>query len=215
MTTTSGRIRRSGNEEVGTPRSGSIPEEFPETPRKRDAADDWQALQGFAHIMWEKLRANAHKKRWDELPDTLLYERLLDEVDELSDALERGCNGDMMKEAADVANFAMMLADNAHYRMGASVMSEQVGATHELKIHPQPFMAIMSGEKTYEIRKNDRAYQVGDTLHLNEWEPTSKTYTGRSVVAKVTHMTQGGNWGLPDDMCVLAVKLAPTGESES
>ena len=44
---------------------------------------------------------------------------------------------------------------------------------HVLKIHPQFLPRIFNGQKTFEIRKNDRDYQVGDTLLLVEHNPNS------------------------------------------
>ena len=41
---------------------------------------------------------------------------------------------------------------------------------HELKIWPQYFDAIASGIKTFEVRKDDRGFAVGDTLVLKEWK---------------------------------------------
>jgi hypothetical protein len=41
--------------------------------------------------------------------------------------------------------------------------------THELKTWPGPFAAVLSGEKTHEVRKNDRGYAVGDRLLLREY----------------------------------------------
>lgn len=42
---------------------------------------------------------------------------------------------------------------------------------HELKCRPEYFQRIVSGQKTFEVRKNDRNYQVGDTLVLKEFDP--------------------------------------------
>ncbi len=51
-------------------------------------------------------------------------------------------------------------------------------AHHELKCHPHFFAAIVEGKKTFEIRRNDRRYRVGDTFTLREYEP-SFGYTGK------------------------------------
>lgn len=78
---------------------------------------------------------------------------------------------------------------------------------HDLKTWPEPFEAVWSGVKTYEIRKDDRDYKVGDTLQLNEWDPSDGTYSGRSVTALVTYLTRGA-WGIPDGIVVMGI-LAP------
>lgn len=41
--------------------------------------------------------------------------------------------------------------------------------THRLKIFVKYADAIMSGAKTFEIRKNDRGYKVGDKSSMNCW----------------------------------------------
>jgi len=41
---------------------------------------------------------------------------------------------------------------------------------HEHKILPEFFEAVILGFKTFEIRKNDRDYKVGDIVFLNEME---------------------------------------------
>ena len=42
---------------------------------------------------------------------------------------------------------------------------------HELKCHPIYFERIVSGQKKFEVRKNDRNFQVGDILILKEYDP--------------------------------------------
>lgn len=81
--------------------------------------------------------------------------------------------------------------------------------THELKTWPGPFRAVLDGTKRYEIRRNDRAYAVGDQLHLHEYEPNGRgggAYTNRSCLMRVTYMTEGGSWGLPPDLCVMSIE---------
>lgn len=34
----------------------------------------------------------------------------------------------------------------------------------DLKIYPSYFRDVLSGDKTFEIRKNDRDYEIGDLL---------------------------------------------------
>lgn len=77
---------------------------------------------------------------------------------------------------------------------------------HELKTWPTPFEAILEGRKTYELRVDDRNYQVGDTLQLREWDGKSG-YSGRTITVSVTYKTSGGEWGLREDLCVLAFRV--------
>ncbi|MFO0862571.1 MAG: DUF3850 domain-containing protein [Candidatus Saccharibacteria bacterium] len=57
--------------------------------------------------------------------------------------------------------------------------------TIEKKILPEFFDKILSGEKTYELRLADWDCQPGDTLVLNEIDPTTKQPTGRTLKRKV------------------------------
>jgi len=42
---------------------------------------------------------------------------------------------------------------------------------HTLKTWPEYFEAILNGTKTFEVRKNDRNFKVGDRLDLIEFDP--------------------------------------------
>ncbi|MCT3132946.1 DUF3850 domain-containing protein [Lactococcus lactis] len=42
--------------------------------------------------------------------------------------------------------------------------------THELKLDIKYFDDVKSGKKNFEIRKNDRDFQVGDILELKAWD---------------------------------------------
>ena len=74
---------------------------------------------------------------------------------------------------------------------------------HQLKTWPEFFRHIQSGNKTFEIRVNDRDFQVGDILHLQEWDPEIRTYTGKMVSRRITYMT---NWFQPNGYVVMALK---------
>lgn len=41
---------------------------------------------------------------------------------------------------------------------------------HELKTIPKYFNAVREGRKTFEVRKDDRNFKVGDTLKLIKYE---------------------------------------------
>lgn len=62
---------------------------------------------------------------------------------------------------------------------------------HELKIWPTFFEQVLAGSKPFEIRKNDRGFEIGDTLKLCEWDPDKKEHTGRFCFRRVTCITDG------------------------
>ncbi|OPZ24600.1 MAG: hypothetical protein BWZ03_00075 [bacterium ADurb.BinA186] len=63
---------------------------------------------------------------------------------------------------------------------------------HELKIWPQYFARVKDGTKTFEIRNNDRGFQMGDTVLLKEYVPTQVGepghYTGEYLARKVGYV---------------------------
>ncbi|HDN9016675.1 TPA: DUF3850 domain-containing protein [Aeromonas salmonicida] len=62
---------------------------------------------------------------------------------------------------------------------------------HELKIKPEYFAAVVSGDKTFEIRNNaDRNFQVGDTLLLWEWDGGFTSQTVERTVSYITDFEQ-------------------------
>lgn len=59
---------------------------------------------------------------------------------------------------------------------------------HELKIDPEYFDDVITGEKRFEVRKNDRDYKKGDLLNLQEYDRKSKIYTGRKILIPVRYI---------------------------
>lgn len=72
---------------------------------------------------------------------------------------------------------------------------------HRLKTEREHFAALWDGRKTFEIRWDDRGFEVGDWLILAEWDGTD--CTGREVSAKVTHILKGGQFGVSEGWAVL------------
>jgi hypothetical protein len=76
---------------------------------------------------------------------------------------------------------------------------------HELKTWPHYFRDILSGHKQFELRKNDRGFQVGDTLWLREWDPEKQQYTGREIYKRVNYMLHPG-LGLEEGYVIMGIQ---------
>lgn len=79
--------------------------------------------------------------------------------------------------------------------------------THCLKIWREYYIFVESGHMNFQLRKNDRDFEPGDILILQEWCPDSKEYTRKEVKVCVTYILTGGNFGLPDNLCILGISL--------
>ena len=66
-------------------------------------------IEGFSNTMKIKLDVNGYKSHWSEKKNSYLLERLKEEVKDLENALIN--NEPILGECADIANFAMMIAD--------------------------------------------------------------------------------------------------------
>lgn len=77
---------------------------------------------------------------------------------------------------------------------------------HELKIKEEYFYAILRGEKTFELRKNDRDYQVGDLIHFMQTDGFE--YFGHSKeIYQITYILKDvPEYGLDKDYCILGIK---------
>jgi len=80
---------------------------------------------------------------------------------------------------------------------------------HILKTDPPFFQAMELGEKKFEIRRNDRDYQVGDILvlaeHVIDHAYKDKSYyTGAVICGRVTYKT---TFEQKDEMVVLGIDV--------
>lgn len=110
--------------------------------------------------------------------------------------------------------------DRAGVIMAGSGSSGDAAAERiELKCWPPHFAAVADGKKTFELRRNDRNFQVGNRLLLREWipgagqPPEHEGYTGRVLSVVVTDMLRatsqrGVGWGLRPGYVVLSVRIS-------
>lgn len=85
---------------------------------------------------------------------------------------------------------------------------------HELKTDPQEFEKSWRGDKPFEIRFDDRAFQPGDVVILRETENDGEymripgidvRYTGRQLTRRILSKTTG--YGLDTGWCVLGLTV--------
>lgn len=67
--------------------------------------------------------------------------------------------------------------------------------THTLKIDAHPYVDLLSGAKTCEIRNDDRGFEIGDKVVLVGTD-------GGAIERTISHIQRG--YGLPDCRCVLS-----------
>ena len=109
---------------------------------------------------------------------------------------------------------------------------------HELKCWPAFFDAVARGEKTFEIRKDDRGFQRGDRLRLLKYDPRNggsyvpaslseqeRRAKGKSVSllypeeravrvdCEVTYVLAG--WGIEPGYVCMGIKLVGTGDGDA
>lgn len=65
----------------------------------------------------------------------------------------------------------------------------------EKKTWPEYFQEIFNGKKNFELRLNDFDLEEGDILVLKEWDPNTKSYTGRELEKEVSFV---GKWTIDE-----------------
>jgi hypothetical protein len=86
-------------------------------------------------------------------------------------------------------------------------MNHKPARYHDLKTWPPYFEHVKKGRKTFEFRKNDRGFEVGDIVILREWLPTEQKYTGRVVSKRIEYLIEDETL-IPSEYCIFS--LGPT-----
>lgn len=85
--------------------------------------------------------------------------------------------------------------------------------THFVKSWSHFFQEIVAGNKLHDLRLNDRDFQVGDQLVLEEYDNINGRYTGERAQTIITYITNKrvpcafSSAVLPADYCILSIKL--------
>lgn len=91
---------------------------------------------------------------------------------------------------------------------------------HSLKVNSEYWEPLCSGEKTFEVRRDDRGFQKGDTLLLRKWGPDWNTkrngyLKGKDRVTeseadtikmRVTWILTGGQFGIEPGFVVMGLE---------
>jgi hypothetical protein len=83
--------------------------------------------------------------------------------------------------------------------------------THHLKTWPEYFRAVRDGSKTFEARRDDRGFEVGDMLVLEEYDPDgvlADGYSGQTETRVVTYILRGSEH-MAQGYCILALGRTP------
>ena len=80
---------------------------------------------------------------------------------------------------------------------------------HNLKTWIPYFEDIINGLKTFELRKNDRDFSVGDILILEEYDKENDLRTGRTIEAKVIYILDGkrADFGIEKEYCLMGIDI--------
>ena len=79
--------------------------------------------------------------------------------------------------------------------------------THEIKLNVEFCDDVLNGIKTFEIRKNDRNYKVGDLIKFLPWDPSSSKYAIHEVhdkTYKIKYILSG--YGLQDGYIAMVIE---------
>ena len=77
---------------------------------------------------------------------------------------------------------------------------------HELKIKYEYFKEVLRENKTFELRKNDRDYQVGDLIHFVKTDGNEYIICSQVVFRIIYILKDVPQYGLDKDYCILGIK---------
>ncbi len=89
---------------------------------------------------------------------------------------------------------------------------------HKLKTLSPYWDAVASGDKTFEVRRDDRGFQKGDVLVLEKFDGARARYVmdgygiaarPMTIRAEITYILTGGQFGIEPGYVVMGLKVTP------
>lgn len=81
---------------------------------------------------------------------------------------------------------------------------------HELKCWPPQYEAMRRGDKTFDIRRNDRGFQTGDMVVQKAYDPRARQYLDEEACPplffEITYVLSGPMYGLREDYVCMALE---------
>ena len=81
---------------------------------------------------------------------------------------------------------------------------------HKVKCWTSYFEAIVAGEKNFDVRRDDRGYQKGDLIKLEQYDPKHCRYVTDpddgipySIEKEIKYILTGGQFGIEPGFVVL------------
>ena len=116
-----------------------------------------------------------------------------------------------LNRGAVIATKSSKWTDGNHARGAESVLIGKDGGrrmVHAIKIRESFADAVNRGDKTFEVRKNDRGYQKGDTVRfIVLYDSDGCEMISHPLMKKeyeITYVLSG--WGIEDGYCVFGIK---------
>lgn len=82
---------------------------------------------------------------------------------------------------------------------------KQYGKKVKKKILPEYYEEVRKHHKTFEIRKDEDDFKVGDVIDLHEWD--GEKFTGRHTNREITYILRDApEYGLMEGYCILAIQ---------
>lgn len=85
-----------------------------------------------------------------------------------------------------------------------------MSTTHTLKTLSAYWYAVERGDKNFEVRRNDRGFQTGDTLLLEHFDPNSPPHPFQGshplLARRITYILPGGEFGIDPGYVVMGIE---------